>query len=35
MDPLGWNPSQELAEMADRLNRVFARVPRGAMGTRL
>jgi HSP20 family protein len=32
MDPLGWNPSQELAEMADRLNRVFARVPRGGNG---
>ena len=24
-----WNPSQELAEMSDRLNRVFARVPQG------
>ena len=29
MNPLGWNPSRELAEMSDRLNRVFARVPRG------
>ena len=29
MNPLGWNPSQELAEMSDRLNRVFARVPQG------
>lgn len=29
MNRLGWNPSQELAEMSDRLNRVFARVPRG------
>ena len=32
MNPLGWNPSQELAEMSDRLNRVFARVPRGGNG---
>ena len=29
MNPLGWNPSRELAEMSDRLNRVIARVPRG------
>jgi len=29
MNRLEWNPSQELAEMSDRLNRVFARVPRG------
>ena len=29
MNPLGWNPSRELAELSDRLNRVFARVPRG------
>ena len=29
MNQLGWNPSRELAEMSDRLNRVFARVPRG------
>ncbi len=32
MNRLGWNPSQELAEMSDRLNRVFARVPRGGNG---
>ena len=32
MNPLGWNPSRELAEMSDRLNRVFARVPRGGNG---
>ena len=32
MNQLGWNPSQELEEMADRLNRVFARVPRGGNG---
>ncbi len=29
MNPLGWNPSRELAEMSDRLNRIFPRVPRG------
>ena len=29
MDATGWNPSRELAEMSDRLNHVFARVPRG------
>ena len=29
MNPSGWNPSRELEEMSDRLNRVFARVPRG------
>ena len=29
MDATGWNPSRELADMSDRLNRVFARVPRG------
>ena len=29
MDATGWNPSRELAEMSDRLNRVFNRVPRG------
>lgn len=29
MNSLRWNPSQELAEMSDRLNRVFARVPQG------
>jgi HSP20 family protein len=28
MDATGWNPSQELADMSDRLNRVIARVPR-------
>jgi HSP20 family protein len=29
MDATGWNPSRELADLSDRLNRVFARVPRG------
>ena len=29
MNSLRWNPSQELAEISDRLNRVFARVPQG------
>ena len=28
MNALGWNPARELEEMSDRLNRVFARVPR-------
>jgi HSP20 family protein len=28
MDATGWNPSRELADMSDRLNRVFARMPR-------
>ena len=29
MDRSGWNPSRELAELSDRLNRVFGRMPRG------
>lgn len=29
MDRSGWNRSRELAELSDRLNRVFARKPRG------
>ena len=29
MEATGWNLSRELADMSDRLNRVFARVPRG------
>ena len=29
MDATGWNPSRELAVMSDRLNHVFARMPRG------
>ena len=32
MDATGWNPSRELADMSDRLNHVFARVPRGGRG---
>jgi HSP20 family protein len=30
MDRSIWNPSRELAELSDRLNRVFARMPRGS-----
>lgn len=29
MDATIWNPSRELADMSDRLNHVFARMPRG------
>ena len=29
MDRSGWSPSRELAELSDRLNHVFARMPRG------
>ena len=29
MDRSVWNPSRELAELSDSLNRVFARMPRG------
>ena len=29
MDRSVWNPSRELSELSDRLNRVFARMPRG------
>ena len=29
MDRSIWNPSRELAELSDSLNRVFARIPRG------
>jgi len=29
MDRSVWNPSRELAELSDSLNRVFARIPRG------
>jgi len=29
MDRAGWNPSRELAELSDHLNRAFARMPRG------
>ena len=29
MDRSVWNPSRELAELSDRLSRVFARMPRG------
>lgn len=30
MDRSVWNPSRELAELSDSLNRVFARMPRGS-----
>ena len=29
MNPVGWNPSRELEDMSERLNRIFARAPRG------
>lgn len=32
MDATGWTPSRELADMSDRLNHVFARVPQGGRG---
>ena len=30
MDRSVWNPSRELADLSDSLNRVFARIPRGS-----
>jgi len=29
MNSGGWNPARELEDMSDRLNRIFARTPRG------
>lgn len=29
MNSVGWNPSRELEDMSERLNRIFARAPRG------